>query len=260
MKHFVWLAVALLAACTTTELQTPEGQSKPDLAEAARLNAQLGIDYMRKGQFELALEKLQKALEQDDELGIAHSAIALVYQRQNEPELAGKHYREALDQNAGDAVTLNNFGTFLCGQGEIDDAEEIFLRAARAKDNFQPADAWANAGVCLRNTPKARDRAEGYLREALKLNPNHANALGQMAQICYEKKDYLRARAFLQRHEIVARPTAQTLLLFVKTERALGDGGSARTYERRLRSEFPASPESESLWAPAPTPAKPAKR
>ena len=260
MKHFAWLAVVLLAACTTTEVQTPEGQAKPDLKEAARLNTQLGIDYMRKGQFDLALEKLQRALEQDDDLGIAHSAIALLYQRQGEVRLASKHYREALSLNADDATTLNNFGAFLCRQGEIDDAEEIFVRAAKAKGNPVPADAWANAGVCLRNTPKARDRAEGYLREALKLNPSHPNALAQMAQVCYDKKDYLRARAFLQRHEIASRATAQTLLLFVKTERALGDNASARAYERRLRSEFPASPEAESLSAPPPPPPKPAKR
>jgi type IV pilus assembly protein PilF len=251
LKALLVIALGLaLAACTTTEVQQAQGSTKPDLKEAARLNTQLGIDYMRKGQFDLALEKLQKALEQDDDLGIAHSAVALVYQRQGESKLAGKHYREALDLNVDDAVTLNNFGIFLCGQGEVADAEEVFVRAAKARDNLTPADAWANAGVCLRNTPKARDRAEGYLREALRLNPNHSNALAQMAQISYDKKDFLRARAFLQRHEISGRATAQTLALFVKTERSLGDHVSARSYERRLRSEFPESAEAEELARP----------
>jgi type IV pilus assembly protein PilF len=243
--RFALVLVAALAGCTTTE--GPVGQTRPDLEEAARLNTQLGIDYMRKGQFDLALEKLQKALGQDDELGIAHSAIALVYQRKGETQLAGKHFREALDLNADDAGTLNNFGIFLCSQGEAEDAEEIFLRAAKNKDNNNPADAWANAGVCLRGVPKARDRAEGYLREALKLNPRHPNALAAMAQISYDKKDYLRARAFLQRYEVGSRPTAQTLWLAAKTERALGDAGSARGFEKRLRTEFPESPEAEEL-------------
>jgi type IV pilus assembly protein PilF len=239
------LVVALAAACTTTEQQV--GTSKPDLKEAARLNAQLGIDYMRKGQYELALEKLQKAIDQDDELAMAHSAIALVYQRKREPRLASKHYREALSLNSNDAATMTNFGVFLCGQGEIDDAEEMFLRAASHKDNEIPADAWANAGVCLRSSPKARERAEGYLREALRLNPKHANALATMAQYSFDKKDYLRARAFLQRYEIASRPTAQTLWIGAQTERALGDMQMARSYERRLRTEFPESPEAEAL-------------
>jgi len=251
MSRLTALAAALaLAACTTTEMQPPPGASKPDLKEAARLNTQLAIDYMRKGQFDIALEKLQKALEQDDELGIAHSAIALAYQRKGETQLAGKHYREALDLNADDPVTLNNFGIFLCGQGDAEGAEKIFVRAARHKDNRQPDDAWANAGVCLRGTPKARDRAEGYLREALGLNPNHANALAQMAQVSYDKNDYLRARAFLQRYELNGRATAQTLWLAARTERALGDHVSARAYERRLRSEFPGTPEAEQASQP----------
>lgn len=242
--RFAAVLALVLAGCTTTET-TPVGQSQPDLKEAARLNTQLGIDYMRKGQFDFALEKLQKALDQDDELGIAHSAIAIVYQRKGETQLAGEHFREALDLNADDAVTLNNFGIFLCGQGEAEEAEKIFVRAAKNKDNTEPADAWANAGVCLRNAPKARDRAEGYLREAVRLNPRQANALAALAQISYDKKDYLRARAFLQRYEIGSRATAQTLWLAAQTERALGDAASARGFERRLRAEFPESPEAE---------------
>ena len=234
-----------LVACTTTE-HSPQG-TKADLKEAARLNTQLGIDYMRKGQFDLALEKLQKALEQDDDLGIAHSVIALIYQRKGEPKLAGKHYREALDLNADDAVTLNNFGTFLCGQGEIEDAEEVFLKAAKNKSNTLPADAWANAGVCIRRDPKALDRAEGYLREALRINPKHPNALASLAQVSYERKDYFRARAFLQRYESGSRATAQTLWIGAQTERALGDMAAARSYERRLRGEFPDSPEADEM-------------
>ena len=65
MKRFggwVGMLGLALAACTTTD----SNPQKADMEEAARLNAQLGIDYMRKGQYELALEKLQKAIDQDD--------------------------------------------------------------------------------------------------------------------------------------------------------------------------------------------------
>ncbi|HUR41551.1 MAG TPA: type IV pilus biogenesis/stability protein PilW [Verrucomicrobiae bacterium] len=238
------LAAMLLASCTTT---TEAPGTKADLKEAARLNTQLGIDYMRKGQYDLALEKLQRAIEQDDDFATAHSTIALLYQRKGEAELAEKHYREALDLNQGDPGTLNNFGIFLCGQGEVEDAEELFLKAAQNKENTSPADAWANAGVCVRRDPKRAARAEDYYREALKLNPRHPNALAQMALASYEKQDYLRSRAFLQRYESAARPTPQTLWIGVQTERKLGDLQSARGYERRLKTEFPDAPETYEL-------------
>lgn len=247
VRAAAWLALGLaLAGCTTTVMQ-PSAGSKTDLKEAARLNTQLGIDYMRKGQFDFALEKLKRALDQDPDLAIAHSSIALVYQRRGETELAGDHYREALDLNANDPVTMNNFGIFLCGQGEIADAEKIFLKAARNKDNNNPADAWANAGVCARRDPKRLGKAEEYFREALQIEPRHPNALAQMALASFDKQDYLRARAFLQRYEAVARPTAQTLWLGVQTERKLGDLQAARGYERRLKSEFPDAPETYEL-------------
>lgn len=236
--------VLTLVACTTTQV---EGGGKTDLKEAARLNTQLGIDYMRKGQYELALEKLQRALDQDSDLAAAHSTIALLYQRRGEAELAEDHYREALDLNRNDPGTMNNFGVFLCGQGEVDDAEEIFLKAAQSKDNNNPADAWANAGVCVRRDPKKAGKAEDYFREALRLNTRHPNALAQMAAVSYDKQDYLRARAFLQRYEAVARPTSQTLFIGVQTERKLGDLQTARSYERRLKTEFPDAPETYEL-------------
>lgn len=237
-------ALLLLAACTTTEVGPGD---KTDLKEAARLNTQLGIDYMRKGQFDLALEKLQRAVEQDPKLATAHSTIALLYQRRGDTDRAEDHYREALDLNADDAGTLNNFGIFLCAQGDIGDAEKVFLKAAQNRDNRNPADAWANAGVCVRRDPKKLARAEDYFREALRLNNRHPNALAQMALVSYERQDYLRARAFLQRYESVARATPQTLWLGAQTERKLGDLQTARGYERRLRSEFPEAPETYEL-------------
>jgi type IV pilus assembly protein PilF len=245
-RRAVLAACLGLAACTTTVEQGGSG-SKTDLKEAARLNTQLGIDYMRKGQHDFALEKLKRALEQDSDLAPAHSSIALLYQRRGEAKLAEKHYREALDLNQDDPSTLNNFGIFLCGQGEIEDAEEIFLKAARNRENTNPADAWTNAGVCVRREPKKLEQAENYFREALKLNPRHPNALAQMALVSYERQDYLRARAFLQRYEAIAKPTPQTLWIGLQTERKLGDLQSARGYERRLKTEFPDAQETYDL-------------
>lgn len=246
MKPGILLLAAglALAACTTSEPTVRPGV-EPDLEEAARLNTQLGIEYLRKGENEMALDKLKKALEQDDDQATAHSMIAYLYQRTGESDLADKHYRKALSRDDEDPFTLNNYGVFLCARGDAKKAEKMFVQAARTKDYATPEDAWANAGSCLRKTDPPR--AEEYLREALKKNPKHPNALAQLAELTYDKKDYLRARAFLQRYQAVARDTAQTLLLAFKTERALGDLQSARSYERRLRSEFPESPEVDRL-------------
>ena len=226
----------LLSGCVTTEID-PSGHG-PDFKEAARLNTQLGVDYMRKGQLDLALEKLEKALKQDPDLAMAHSAIAFVYARKGDNDRAEEHYKEALSLNSDDPFTLNNFGVFLCGQGKNEKADKYFMKAIKAKDYATPEAAWANAGVCARRVPDLA-RAENDFREALKLNPQFPEALSQMAWLCLQKKDYLRARAFLQRYEAVSKPTAETLWIGVQTERQLGDMMAARSYEHRLKAEFP---------------------
>jgi type IV pilus assembly protein PilF len=245
LTGLVLLAPLLVASgCVTTEESTLPGR-KPDLQEAARLNTQLGVDYMRKGQLDLAQEKLEKALEQDRRLDIAHSSIAFLFAQRGDHKKAKHHYREALKLNSDDPVTQNNFGVFLCSRGELKDAEKYFMEAARSTRNPNPADAWANAGVCQsRNDP---DKAEQYFREALRLNPRHANALAQMASLTFQKKDYLRARGFIQRYEAVSAPTAETLWIAAQTERQLGDITAARSYERRLKNSFPDSPETYEL-------------
>lgn len=242
------LCLPLIAAGCTTSGDTVRPGTEPDLSEAARINTQLGIEYLRKGEDKLALEKLEKALEQDDDQAMAHSVIAFLYQRRGESELAERHYRKALSRNDEDPLTLNNYGAFLCARGEWRKATRLFVESAGLRSNTTPEDAWANAGTCLRTRDPAQ--AEAYLREALKINARHPNALVQMAELTYEKKDFLRARAFLQRYQAVARDTAQTLFLAARTERALGDAIAARTYERRLRTEFPAAPENDRLAQP----------
>ena len=68
-----------------------------------------------------------------------------------------------------------------------------------------------------------------------------------MAWLCYQKKDFWRARAFLQRYELAGRPTAETLWIGLQTERALEDADATERYERRLKTEFPESDEAASL-------------
>lgn len=64
-----------------------------------------------------------------------------------------------------------------------------------------------------------------------------------MARIAFDKKDYLKARAFLQRYAGSAQHTAETLWLAIRTEDALGNPASVRGYLVQLRERFPDSPE-----------------
>lgn len=240
------LLTGLLSACVTTNDKGQTSASRPDLREAAKLNTQLGIDYARQNQDDLALEKLQRAVKQDPSLAEAHAALAFVYARRGDVKAADGHYRRAVELNPGDPSTQNNYGVFLCAHKRAADADRFFIAAAQNRQYRTPEAAWTNGGVCARKIPDL-PKAQRYFREALRINPRFSDALAQMAWLSYQQRDYLRARAFLQRYQQVGTPTPETLMIGALTERALGDRAAAQAYEQRLRKEFPESEESGNL-------------
>lgn len=228
-----WLVPALvlclaLGACAG-------GPDEPlDEQRAADANAALGIDYMRKGNYERALSRLRRALSYDDRHVDANWALALTYGRLQEYDKADVHFRRALDGSPS-APILNSYGAFLCERGRIDDAVRYFRRAADNPRYASPADALANAGLCL--TRAGRDsEGEDYFRRALEKDPEHASALERLARLEFAHGDHLRARAFLQRRAAVGPLDGELLLLAARNELALGDRREAALYLRRYNA------------------------
>jgi type IV pilus assembly protein PilF len=247
----VLAAIAVLATgCVTVNSPLPasskadaQPRAAPDLREAARVNTDLGMNYARAGNFDVALDKFARAIAQDSSYAPAHAGIAFIYSQRRDPARAEEHYKRALQLESEDPNTRNNFAVFLCGQQRYKDAEKLFMQAAASPNYREPERAYTNAGVCARRIPDL-DKAEAYFRQSLKLRAEFPEALQQMASLLLERKDYARARAFLQRYEKVGPATPTTLWIGAKVEFALGDEAAAAEYARRLRTEFPDSEES----------------
>lgn len=234
----------LLTGCITST--SGPARKAPSDADAGQANTSLGLSYMRQGNYELALEKLQRAVQQSPDSPEAHSAIALLYGRLGEALDADRHYRRALQLNPADPDIQNNYGVFLCGQQRYQEAEKFFLRAAENPRYSTPEAAWTNAGVCVRNVPAA-EKAEGYFRKALARNPRFPDALWQMADLSFERGHLLQARAFLERRLEAAKAMPDALWLGVRVEQSLGHAEVARDYASRLKSEFPTSVQTRYL-------------
>jgi type IV pilus assembly protein PilF len=237
------LASVLLGACATR----PTSGGEEDKSEiAARANTQLGVEYLREKNYELAKVRLLKAIDEAPGYATAHDAIAILYTQVGDTEQAEKHYRRSLKINPDNADAHNNYGQFLCSIGRYDEAEKQFRIAVDNPYYKTPQIPLLNAGLCMA-ARKDSAAAEKYYRIAIDKDPKYAPALYQMAELSFAAKEYLRTRAWLQRFDEAGTPTPQSLWLGVQTEYALGDHQAWGNYALQLRSKFPDSDQAKQL-------------
>ena len=230
--------------------QTPgsSGSTRPTggTNDIAQTNLNLGIAYLRTGEFEKALENLQKARAADKNYPPIYNALGVLYQQLGNKVKAEEYYLHALGLNGSDSSTLNNYGQFLCQESRFDEAEVTFLKAANNPLYATPEIAFSNAGTCAMEQGEL-DTAETYYRDALKKNPKVAIALLQMAEISYATGNYLSARGYLQRYLEISSHTAKSLWIGVQVENELGDKNALSSYKLLLRNKFPDSKETSLL-------------
>lgn len=247
LQQFTVVAlVALFSGCATVGEDGRVIDKEKKKAEISHANAMLGIEYLRKGNFEMSREKLDRALAADPDNAEANDAIAVLYEKVGEPDKAERHYKKSLSINPKNPRGHNNYGQFLCVQGRYKDAEKQFLLAA--DDPFYPVPALAltNAGLCALRIPD-EETAEKYFRQALEMDPKYPPALLQMATLSYSRSNYLGARAYLQRYQESGQETPESLWLGIRTEYALNDHQAWGNYAISLRNNFPNSPQAAEL-------------
>jgi len=242
LYFYAVLFTITLSACSLIDALPKQS----DTDKIVKNNIDMSVGYLRKGNLDVALEKIQRALDADWESSDAHGMAALIYERLYEIEKADDHYQYAIEYKPKDGAVLNNYGVFLCRQKQWKKAVKNFMLAVNQPSYKTPSRAYENAGACARQIPDLK-MAEKYLRVALKTEPELPLALYEMAEISFVKKKNLTVRAYLQRYQAVAPHTAQSLWLGVRAERNLGDQQAAADYAKQLQRNFPGSEEFQQL-------------
>jgi len=230
----------LLAACASS------GSGGSSDQQAAVANMNLGAGYLQQGRYDVAIERLQRALVQNPRLVEAHTMIALAYDQIGSPVDAETHYLRATQLDSSNSAAANAYAVFLCRQNRWPDAKPYFRRAAENPTYATPDVALTNAGMCARDAGELDEAAESF-RAALARNPASRDALANMMELSYQTGNYLQARAFVQRYLAAHAPTAPVLLTCVNVERALNDQTAADRCAAQLRTGFQSSPEMQQL-------------
>lgn len=232
----VALTLFTLQACTGT------GLSRQKAKDASVYNAELGANYLRRGQLEDAREKLTKALSQDKQNAKAHVYYAQLQHRIGESNEAVSHFNQAISLEPEEPGHRNSYGVFLCQIEEYSAAEKQFREAADNPYYETPEFALDNAGLCMLDAENL-EKAETWLREALRVNPQFANSYLHMADLMHRRQRMTVADAYYQRFENYGTDTAESLYLGMKINRDMSRPATAERYAQKLLSDFPGSQE-----------------
>ncbi len=250
-KH--WLSVVLVAlagaACAQQPGASPNlGGEDAQRLESARIHTELGSAYFANGQLGVALEEFTIASRIYPKYAPAHYMLGLVHMELKEDAEAEAAFRRAIDLDPASSEAYNNYGWFLCQRGRIDEALKQFNQALKNPRYETPEKAYVNAGICSRKRNDDATAAD-YLERALKVAPNHPQALFHLADIAFQRGDLGTAKSLVLRYMKANAPTAEVLWLGVRLERRLGDQTAQASYAQMLRQRFPEAPETQLLKA-----------
>lgn len=238
---FLVLGALLFSGCASqTEV---EGT---DLTRASELNAELGLAYLQQGRTEIANTKLEKALEQNPDNGNANHYMAELKRRVGADSEAARYYRKAITLLPQDSALKNNYGVFLCSQGQYDEGFTYLFQVLddplyEAKDQVNE-----NLGLCAHQRGNLH-MAEQFLQAALKANPRLPNSLLAMAQIRYDQRDFNSSYSYYKRFLTLSQQNSESLWLGILLEHQRGNRDAVQTYATLLKGKFPDSKEAKLL-------------
>ncbi|MCF3481997.1 type IV pilus biogenesis/stability protein PilW [Stenotrophomonas maltophilia] len=193
---------------------------------------------MQVGNLDAAERKVREALKLAPEAPDALVLQAGIDERRGRTRQAGENFRKAAELAPQRGDVLNNYGAWLCQQGQSAESLVWFDRALQAPGYATPGEAQANAGSCALDAGQL-ERAERDLRAALVAAPANPVALESMAQLSFRQGRYMEARAFAERRIAAAPATRSVLQLASQIEARLGDRAASDRYLQRIRQEFP---------------------
>jgi type IV pilus assembly protein PilF len=219
-------------------------RSASELSDAERLaqvRLELASAYFARGQSEVALDEVKRALAAKPDMAPAHELRGLVHAQLGEPVRADESFRRALQLAPGSADAMHNYGWFLCQQRRWAEAEVLFARALSQPGYRSVGRSLLAQGVC-RGRAGHLDAARSVLARAGEVDPGSPAVRYALAEVMYLIGDHPGAhRQLAGLHADPDAVTPESLWLALRVDRRLGDAGSVERTGTWLLARFPRS-------------------
>jgi type IV pilus assembly protein PilF len=235
---------AVLSACVSKGGDpAAHSASQDELTKRAKARFELALAYYAQGQFEVALEELDKSIKADDDLVAAHNLRGLALGALGRDELADQSFRRALQLAPQDVDTLQNYAWFSCQRGRHAQAQSLFAQVLKVPSYRDVSRTQLSMGVCQARAGALRE-AEATLMQLYEREPGNPAVMVNLAEVLYRLGEYERARFQMRRVNGVAEwVSAQTLWLALRIENRLSQEAAVASLAQQLRSRFPQAPE-----------------
>lgn len=247
MRHLLIVAGMLaMTGCVTESVylgsDKPVVEKRINNEDAARTRISLALKYLSTGDSSQAKYNLERAAVFAPKLPEVHYSTAYYYSAVGEVELAKKSYLRAIDLAPDDPNTLNNYGVFLCGNGQYDEAQEYLLAAIAIPSYIRVAESYENLALCAIENDEFAD-AQEYLESSVKHSPLRSSSLINLSSLYYAKSDLIKAQTLLARYEDAGRVSSRSLLLSYLIDNKMGHIQKAETTAKLLQQTYFSSRE-----------------
>lgn len=236
-KLLVILCAAYLCSCGTSHVEESKvaKDKEYNLAGAASYNTQLGLAYLKQGNKPRAKKKLLTALKQAPDSPGVNAAMAYFFESTGDNQDAGRYYKKAMQLAPGSGSQYNNYGAFLCRNGQYQEADKYFNLAVKDIKYEKTAAAYENAGLCALEN-KQFDKAEGYFRHALDQDSSRKVSLYELVKLELKEKKYHEVLHDINKHPKIVLKSETLLKMAAKAANKIGDDKLASRYLTQIQS------------------------
>lgn len=146
------ISVVFIPACTTTTNLAGVPEVKPVTKASpenrAKIHTELAALYYQQGSLKTALAEIDSALRIDADFAPAYDMRGLVYMQLGENRKAANDFQRAISLAPSDPDLRNNYGLFLCEQGDYQAGLNQLAQAWGNPLYGTPALAYQNASHC----------------------------------------------------------------------------------------------------------------
>ncbi|MDH5928507.1 type IV pilus biogenesis/stability protein PilW [Vibrio lentus] len=231
LPNLALLASFSLVGCVSVTEGPPKIESDPIAMSESRI--ELGLGYMGQGNMVRARENLELAVKHAPSYYRARLSMAHYFERVGEIDEARVTYQKALRLDSKNGNVLNNYGTFLCKQGEYEQADRYFNQAIDQPYYYLVSASYENAAFCAFKAGEV-EQARYYFTRAIDHDPNRVKSILQLSKIEVNTEDYNDARLRLFKFHQRYGYQVPSLQILIELEKKAGNSALQQKYQSEL--------------------------